>query len=47
MFATRYSAKYRIFEPLGTLSGLIDILFEQPLPDMNYDDRQGHPMWFE
>lgn len=33
-------------EPLGTPSGLIEI-YSKTIADMNYDDCQGHPMWFE
>ncbi|SUG80797.1 trimethylamine-N-oxide reductase [Salmonella enterica subsp. enterica] len=33
-------------EPLGTPSGLIEI-YSKTIADMQYDDCQGHPMWFE
>lgn len=33
-------------EPLGTPSGLIEI-FSKTIAGMQYDDCQGHPMWFE
>lgn len=33
-------------EPLGTASGMIEI-YCKTIADMNYDDCQGHPMWFE
>ncbi len=33
-------------EPLGTATGLIEI-YCKTIADMNYDDCQGHPMWFE
>ncbi|MCW2256842.1 molybdopterin guanine dinucleotide-containing S/N-oxide reductase-like protein [Providencia alcalifaciens] len=33
-------------EPLGTPSGLIEIL-SKTIADMQYDDCQGYPMWFE
>ncbi len=33
-------------EPLGTASGLIEI-YCKTIADMEYDDCQGHPMWFE
>ncbi|XNM51242.1 molybdopterin dinucleotide binding domain-containing protein [Escherichia coli] len=33
-------------ETLGTPSGLIEI-YSKTIADMNYDDCQGHPMWFE